>query len=116
MGPSCRSLMTFVRYTSVCNVNVYNILTTQANNKRAQELLGVPRLDKGLGDQMFREGLIRPGTLIGCTRAIVGHGSTPTLKAALLFCRSVLGLGRVLLFHPTSMRTLHARGVHCSGT
>ena len=52
------SLLTYFTYRSASGIPIVDILTTQADNNRAAELVGSP-LSKGLGDRMFVDGLIK---------------------------------------------------------
>jgi len=58
------SLLTFACFKSTCKNNVVNILTTQADNQLAKRLCG-QKMEKGLGDQMFRRGVMRMLQLSG---------------------------------------------------
>ena len=57
-GGEIVSLLTYFTYRSSNGVSIVDILTTQADNNRAAELVGSP-LSKGLGDRMFVDGLIK---------------------------------------------------------
>lgn len=51
------SLLTYFTYRTTTGTHIVDIMTTQADNKTASMMANV-KLSKGLGDRMFRDGLI----------------------------------------------------------
>ena len=57
------SLMSVVKMVSTDNNVIFNILTTQADNKLAERVIGGP-LSKGLGDVIFCQACLSPDLIM----------------------------------------------------